>query len=59
MAFFSIQEHLQNEESDLRSAIWPEFELVRDFMAVLITGKFEDDLMKSEGGILRTTFSPL
>ena len=28
-------------------------------MAVLVTCKFEDDSIKSEGAIFRTTFSPL
>ena len=40
----------------MNSSISPKFEVVWDFMAVLVSCKFEDDLIKSEGGILRTTF---
>ena len=42
-----------------RFSIWPEFELNRDLIAVLVSCKFEDNSIKSEGAILRTTFSPL
>ena len=42
----------------MNSPIWPEFELVQDFMAVLVTCKFEDDLIKSEDAILLITFFP-
>ena len=45
--------------SDVNGSIWPEFELFQDFMVVLVTHKFEDNLIKSEGANLRTTFSPL
>ena len=38
---------------------WPEFELFRDFMTVLSTCIFEEDSIKSQGTILRTTFTPL
>ena len=51
--------HSRASNSEVNSPIWPEFELIRDFMAVLISCKFEDDLIKSEGATLRTTFSPL
>ena len=39
--------------------IWPKFELVRDIMVVLITCKYEEDLIKNEGTRVDTTFSPL
>ena len=51
--------HSRASNSEVKSPIWPEFKHVRDFMAVLVTCKFEDDLIKSEGTILLTTFSPL
>ena len=35
----------------MNSPTWPEFEFARDFMAVLLTCKFEDDSIKSEGAI--------
>ena len=39
--------------------IWPKFELVRDILVVLITCKYEEDLIKNEGARVDTTFSPL
>ena len=39
--------------------MWPEFEFVRDFTSVLVIGKFEDNLIKTEGAIVSTTFSLL
>ena len=39
------------------SLIWLEFELVQDFMAVLVTCKIDEDRIKSEVAI--QTFSPL
>ena len=39
--------------------IWPNFELVRDIMNVLVTCKYEEDLIKNEGARVDTTFSPL
>ena len=41
----------------MNTLIWPEIELVRDFMTVTATCKFEKDLIKNELAILRTTFS--
>ena len=35
--------------------IWPNFELVRDVMNVLITCKYEEDLIKNEGARVDTT----
>ena len=35
--------------------IWPNFELVRDLMDVLITCKYEEDLIKNEGARVVTT----
>ena len=39
--------------------IWPNFDLVRDVMDVLVTCKYEEDLIKNEGARVDTTFSPL
>ena len=39
--------------------IWPNFELVRDVMDVLVTCKYKEDLIKNEGARVDTTFSPL
>ena len=39
--------------------IWPNFELVRDVMEVLVTCKYEEDPIKNEGARVLTTFSPL
>ena len=39
--------------------IWPNFELFRDVMDVLVTCKYEEDLIKNEGARVDTTFSPL
>ena len=38
---------------------WPNFELVRDIMDVLVTCKYEEDPIKNEGARVDTTFSPL
>ena len=39
--------------------IWPNFKLIRDVMDVLVTCKYEEDLIKNEGARVDTTFSPL
>ena len=39
--------------------IWPNFELVRDVMDVLVTCKYKEILIKNEGAGVDTTFSPL
>ena len=38
---------------------WPELEPVKDFMPVLVTSKFDEDLDKNECAILETRFFPL
>ena len=38
--------------------IWPNFELVRDIMDVLVTCKYEEDPIKNEGARVVTTFYP-
>ena len=39
--------------------IWPNFELVRYIMDVLVTCKYVEDPIKNEGARVDTTFSPL
>ena len=39
--------------------MWQEFKLVQDFIAVLVTCKFDDNLKKNEGTIVSTTLTPL
>ena len=39
--------------------IWPNFELFRDVMNVLVSCKYEEDPIKNEGARMDTTFSPL
>ena len=44
---------------EVNCLIWPEIKLVRDFMYVLVTCKFDEALIKNEVVIDWTTFSPL
>ena len=37
----------------MNSLIWPKIELVRDFITVFITWKFDEDLIKNEVPILQ------
>ena len=39
--------------------IWPKFELIRDFMHVLVTCKYKEDRIKSNREKVETPFSPL
>ena len=39
--------------------IWPKFELVQDFMYVLLTCKYEKDKIKNNREKVETSFSPL
>ena len=54
---FCIRSRAAN--SAILGPIWPNFELVRDVMDVLVTCKYEEDLIKNEGARVDTTFSPL
>ena len=45
--------------SKLTGRIWPEFELVQDFMFALVNCKCGEDPIKTEGAMVFTTFSPL
>ena len=46
-------------KSAVLGPIWPNFKLIRDFMDVLVTCKYEEDPIKNEGARVDTTFSPL
>ena len=48
---------LKASNSKVIILIWMEFKLLWDFMHVLVTCKFNKDLIKTEGAINRTTFS--
>ena len=56
MGFFFIRSRAAN--SAVLGPIWPNFELVRDVMDVLIACKYEEDPIKNEGARVLTTFSP-
>ena len=47
------------DDSAVLGPIWPNLELLRDVMDVLVTCKYEEDPIKNEGGRVVTTFSPL
>ena len=47
------------DNSAVLGPIWPNFELVRDVMNVLVTCKYEEDPIKNRGARVDTTFSPL
>ena len=47
------------ENSHANSRKWAEIKPVRAFMHVLVISKFDEDQIKSEVAIVRTTFSPL
>ena len=57
MWIFSKRSRAAN--SAVLGPIWPNFELVRDVMDVLVTCKDEEDPIKNEGARVDTTFSPL
>ena len=57
MGIFSRRSRAAN--SAVLGPIWPNFELVRDLMDVLVTCKYEEDPIKNEGARVDTTFSPL
>ena len=46
-------------KSKVNSPIWPKIELVRDFIDVLVTCKFDEAPIKNEVVIDQTPFSPL
>ena len=49
----------QGQLTVVSDPIWPKFELVRDFMHVLVTCKYKRDRIKSNREKVETSFSPL
>ena len=45
--------------SPAKSQKWAKIEILRDFMPVRVICKFDEDSIKNEVAIVRTTFSPL
>ena len=56
---YGLFQHSRASNSDVNSLMWLEVELIRDFMAVLVTCKTDDDWIKGEVAIVWTTLSPL
>ena len=54
---YGVFRNSRASNSDMNSLIWLKCKFIRDSMAVLVTCKFEDGLIKSGNAILRTTFS--
>ena len=50
---------LKTANSIVSGPIWPKFELVPDFMPVLITCKYKKDRIKNNQEKVETSFSPL
>ena len=57
MGIFSRRSRAAN--SAVLGLIWPNFELVRDVIDVLVTCKYEEDPIKNESARVFTTVSPL
>ena len=49
----------QGKLTPVLGPIWPNFELVRDIMVVLVTCNNEEDQNKNEGARVLTRFSPI
>ena len=49
----------QGQVTRVSGLIWPKFELVRDFMHVLLICKYKKDRIKSNREKVETPFSPL
>ena len=49
--------HSVASNSKVNSPIWPKIELIRDFMPVLVSCKFDEDQIKTEGISMETSFS--
>ena len=55
--FGDIYRRLRAETSIACDRIWPNFELIRDFMVVFVSCKNEEDPIKKDGARVATTFS--
>ena len=49
----------RSANSTVLGRIWPNFELVRDIMVVLVICKYDEDPIKNERARVLTRFSPL
>ena len=56
---YGLLQHSRASNSDVNSLKWLEVELIRDFMAVMVTCKIDEDWIKSEVAIVWTTLTPL
>ena len=57
MGIFSRRSSAAN--SAVLGPIWPNFELVRDVMDVLVTRKYDEETVKNEGARVVTSFFPI
>ena len=57
MSIENLFRPLWARNSEVTDSIKPELKLVWDFMAVLVTSKFDEDPIKNEGASLETSFS--
>ena len=57
--YTSIFRRSRADNSGSGGGIWLKFELIQDFMHVLVTCKNKADSIKNEGAIVVTTFFPL
>ena len=55
LVFVDFSRHSRAANSAVLGPIWPNFELARDVMVVLVTSKNEEDLIKHEGTRVLTT----
>ena len=47
--------HRQGQITAVKGQIWLKFELIRDLMVILVTSKYEEDPIKTEGARVATT----
>ena len=59
ISLWEIFRHSRAANSVVSGPIWPKFELVRDFMHVLVTCKYKKDQIKNNREKVETSFSPL
>ena len=55
--YWKFNSPIRAHDSEVTDSIQPEFKLVWDFMAVLVTSKFDEDPIKNEQASLKTPFS--
>ena len=59
IVYGDFSRHSRAANSAVLGPIWPNFELVRDVIDVLVTCKYEEDPIKNEGAREVTNFFPL